>query len=721
MSFGTFEILAARDWLMLVRLVRDLIDSRIDVSWPDLSPATGSPEQVSHWLRENSELVAAPANHRIVRSLFAIRECQSLPQLPTATLGPETCFGVWEAALQPIADMELPKSTRRAEPTNRRTLRQPTVVLCVEDDPEWQGFVRRVVHLQYPGASFELAADHETATATIKALATRYEYDDVVVVLDLGIPQRQDCDPSRLVGFELLRWLRGGIDEGAKEASRRRKPYRTWPVVILSQAADSLADHRTASDYGVEAYLPKTLRHEDLANALEHAVDSRPYEVSLEEGNVVTIDGLRCHVTPRCHQLLEVMTDPTADGKGTAEHWAAELWDRVQGGRFAGPALTLVHQWRLAKGASSDELTAAKRLLHVHRNLIDQFDLPYEATALVAQLNTRFSPQPPPYEARAFDDALLDLKADLRNEFNRHQRHFDWTRLIGLEGGSSEPDDDSDEIESATLIYWARATAGESQRPGRSERNDPFRVLVIDDDSDFRASVVGVLKSARYVARDCDFPDGWPDDGKWRPDAICLDLANKSDREKAGIHWLERHRRRIGVTPVIVLSSIAGLDMVRHRLTSEFNIRVRNFLEKDPDTWQVELLWRLYGLEQERRVGSMLALDMEGWPVTLVRDGEPPFGGWSILHPNGSPVEVFRSKKKQALIDVLAASVMFPVSMESCGRAVYGDEWSDSMRNSLAQVVGDCKADLAKREIDSRTLIKSSSAGYSLHARVLSE
>jgi CheY-like chemotaxis protein len=88
----------------------------------------------------------------------------------------------------------------------------------------------------------------------------------------------------------------------------------------------------------------------------------------------------------------------------------------------------------------------------------------------------------------------------------------------------------------------------------------PKRLLVIDDDGDFRASVRGLLESEGYAVREA--PSG--DDGlramlEERPDAIVLDVMMKSDSEGYGVTQAIKFRDEYAAyrnIPIIMASSI---------------------------------------------------------------------------------------------------------------------------------------------------------------------
>ena len=87
--------------------------------------------------------------------------------------------------------------------------------------------------------------------------------------------------------------------------------------------------------------------------------------------------------------------------------------------------------------------------------------------------------------------------------------------------------------------------------------NTPRRILVIDDDPDFRTSVRDLLESAGYgVIEESDGTSGLLTAGACAPDLILLDVMMRERTE--GFYVLQEIRRtpRLAAVPVIVSSSL---------------------------------------------------------------------------------------------------------------------------------------------------------------------
>lgn len=124
------------------------------------------------------------------------------------------------------------------------------------------------------------------------------------------------------------------------------------------------------------------------------------------------------------------------------------------------------------------------------------------------------------------------------------------------------------------------------------------RVLVIDDDVDFRASVKSLLESQGYEVREADSAkQGLRELVEQKPDVILLDVMMESDVEgyavNQAIKYQEEYEKYRNI-PIIMVSSIELSPDERFAMASELDmIRPDFYLTKPLDmSKMLELLQR---------------------------------------------------------------------------------------------------------------------------------
>ena len=113
------------------------------------------------------------------------------------------------------------------------------------------------------------------------------------------------------------------------------------------------------------------------------------------------------------------------------------------------------------------------------------------------------------------------------------------------------------------------------------EKTQAKKIMVIDDDPDYREAVTTILKSAMYdvvVASN-------PKEGKERvleekPDLICLDL-HMPNQTGTGFYRKLSRDKELADTPVIVVSGLAGRELAVREPAAVFDkpIDPEEFLE----------------------------------------------------------------------------------------------------------------------------------------------
>ena len=114
------------------------------------------------------------------------------------------------------------------------------------------------------------------------------------------------------------------------------------------------------------------------------------------------------------------------------------------------------------------------------------------------------------------------------------------------------------------------------------------KVLLIDDDEDFRSSVRSLLESRGYqVFEAASGHEGLLAILKYRPDAIVLDIMMETDAEGYGVTYSLKNLDEIAefkYVPVIMVSSIEESPDERFRLSPEAElIRPDRYLTKPLD------------------------------------------------------------------------------------------------------------------------------------------
>jgi CheY-like chemotaxis protein len=725
--------LAAGDWLVSLTAARRVVSEHIHAIWPDLG-SSSSPAVLRDWLgRQSKVFLTDRADHWLKQTLIALADVSafSLSGGPIASAP----FEQWEEWAQSVAASSALAPPRPVRPD--RHGREPEAIVCVEDHPDWANVnMRNVFASEFPRTTLHIADSSEQARALITKLAATHQ--DVLVIIDLRIPNRPGAnDDDRKVGMELIEWLRG-TDAAATTSDATRRRYQNWPVIVLSMAANSLEDHQLAERYALDAYLPKSYDYEDLVKTIRRVIEHTPYTIDFIEFGRVAINGLMCRLPPREYELLEIMAHE--DDPGTPDAWAIDLWHRQTAGEYEGRRVELVHlRYQLAAaGASLREV--AFELLRSHAALLADLDLPQEPDQLALVLAERYSPDPRPHGPKAFHDALGEINRSLESEFRQQGKRFDGTRLFGQrrrdddntnEDPSAESNDDVDggvhrddeTAQTRPLEYWLKSRRVVGERGARSPARR-FRILVVDDNADFRAQVAETLRQAAYDVRTADFPDALPIDGDWHPDAVCLDLLDQEGGQfeygVAGIRWLHRHKSAVRHSAIVVLTSVAHEDHLRARLIQDHRIRVRNVVSKLDDDWRAALLRRMYTLYHEQIIGASVPLDEFGYPITLRKTDDR----WFVLHPTAGQLDAFTTDKQTAFVDTLARHAFFHVPVEICAQNVYGDKWA-TKKNALSSLKGSCNdlitTLLGDVGVHGDHFIRSSKVGYSLHARILPE
>jgi CheY-like chemotaxis protein len=461
---------------------------------------------------------------------------------------------------------------------------------------------------------------------------------------------------------------------GLELLARLRAERPHWPLIVLAAPANSIDDHRTAHAHGVADYLAKSERYaEDIGAALRRALEEVPYvlEFDLPHREIV-LDGVRCKVPS---QMLDLLWSMTLNAeRRTAVAWALEL-----------------------KANATDDL---------------------------------------------FHQVLGQLEQILVSAFQPVGKWFDMRRLLGTSRGVVTPDGPDETA--PTTDYWLRAIWEESPTGKATENrrrfrlhpdraSEPLRVLVIDDEAEWRGRVRDSLEAARYAVTAGDYSQAPSSDGD-RTDAVCLDLMDLADgptpESYAGARWLTKHKDALGDAAVIVLSTVADRDIIRSSLIRHHGVPLSDVISKLSPDWTLRLLRSLYRLERSRVVGEGLVLDAEGWPATVV------FRDTAVSVVTGSRSALcFKAAPRRRFIERLARRPFLPVSWTLLYSAAFGDADDDTRgpkdrKNRLASLKNDCCAEITKAvmeerigQLDASRVIASTSiwgeTGYVLNARVI--
>jgi CheY-like chemotaxis protein len=104
----------------------------------------------------------------------------------------------------------------------------------------------------------------------------------------------------------------------------------------------------------------------------------------------------------------------------------------------------------------------------------------------------------------------------------------------------------------------------------------PGKVLLIDDDQDFRASVKSLLEIHGYEVFEADSGrEGLRQVLACKPDAILLDIMMESDAEGYGVTWSLRYRDEYAEfrrTPIFMISSIEETPDERFAMAGEVDM-----------------------------------------------------------------------------------------------------------------------------------------------------
>jgi CheY-like chemotaxis protein len=116
----------------------------------------------------------------------------------------------------------------------------------------------------------------------------------------------------------------------------------------------------------------------------------------------------------------------------------------------------------------------------------------------------------------------------------------------------------------------------------------PGKVLLIDDDEDFRASVKSLLEDHGYEVFEADSGrDGLRKVLACRPDVILLDIMMESDAEGYGVTYSLKYREEyaeVRHTPVFMISSIDEAPDERFQMAGELDmIRPDRYFAKPLD------------------------------------------------------------------------------------------------------------------------------------------
>lgn len=284
-----------------------LPDLRGDAALQSLATwlSSSSSDTIGMELREaQHSLVNAVSGLMGARLLEGRNGCPSL----------DATLALWEAAIAALVAKVPPAATIDRFNDDLPAGRQPARVLCVEDDPVWQSQTLDVLKgalAWLPPSRITLAATGADARAfVVDHRGSERRDEEVLVILDLGIPERAGENPSRRHGLALLEYI------------RREMPR--WSAIIWSVATDSIDDHRVAARHGVSDFLLKTSPSTRLAGAIRRAVASEPYALAFTSSEeAVIIDGRECSVSAQQRGHLWDMA--MEGGWKTAVEWERVL------------------------------------------------------------------------------------------------------------------------------------------------------------------------------------------------------------------------------------------------------------------------------------------------------------------------------------------------------------------------------------------------------------
>jgi DNA-binding NarL/FixJ family response regulator len=282
----------------------------LGVAVPDVGP-TASLESLSTWLASLNVLdgTARRTLHGLINSVAGMQRVLALAGrhgCPTAGASLQE----WESAIAALAatlqDVEDTTATHDDEDLQGT---RPVRILCVEDDENWQTETKSVLRSAVPWLPRSRVAVVGSAQAA-RGFVDKHRNEEVLVILDLGIPESPGDEPDRSHGLSLLAQIRS-------QASH-------WPVIVWSVPFDSVDDHRVAVSHGISDYLLKTSSSAALAEAIRRAVAQEPYRLAFTHSEEsIAIDNRLCSVTAgQRHAMWEMALDR---GWRTAAEWEARL------------------------------------------------------------------------------------------------------------------------------------------------------------------------------------------------------------------------------------------------------------------------------------------------------------------------------------------------------------------------------------------------------------
>ena len=465
----------------------------------------------------------------------------------------------------------------------------------------------------------EIVADRQTAENQLRHLTARAvggsrkntEDTGLIMVLDMGLPNRQGEQVSREEGIALLRTA--------------RQSAMNLPILVLTTPSNFLADHATAAEYGVSDYLLKGAESEEqLLNAiLEHVTARQQRTVRVSEGTerVVYIDDVEVTLNPALFRTFSIFMDKAPHRVTTQK--AVELLAEKYGDFELLPThqvpvnVNVENIRRLWATAKVKRESAEKQVADFQNERA-----PYALWRhLLAEMQTDgVNTQNAVEVARFLDSRYGEEKIEsleVSNSKNISKQVSEIWKAITIvfrARGYIEPREEILVGEHTDEGHAYRVVARVQHGEERKLTNEKFGILVVEDDTqNWQKAILQLLQRFGYETRAvaCE-NDAVSVAREFKPDLLCLDLCLPCDSEQqeipfspkaldAGLNALERIREFSPSVRALILSDYVDNDVIRSRAT-QLGIRVQDYVPKRHDVqspWESELILKVHRIEQE--------------------------------------------------------------------------------------------------------------------------
>lgn len=511
------------------------------------------------------------------------------------------------------------------------------LVIAVEDDPVWQGIIRRTLDLAEQQVApdfevdYEILSDRQAGEKRLKELTARAvggerknaPHTGLIAVLDLGLPGSSGQGPVREHGRELLRFA--------------RKSSVNIPVIVLTTAPNFLADHLVAAELGVSDYLLKGAESEqELLQALigrMTARQRRKVRVREETDRLIYVEDVEIRLNPRVFRTFSVLAD--AAPRAVTVERAVELLEEKYGGYF-----NLVNEkaevdqdtgnLRRLWTAASQERPRAENRVTLFRE--EKVSYALWKKLLVQMEAAGTSPNDLPAIAEFLDQRYGQEKRCVEvfdpENIKKHVSEIRREIILAFNATQQTIIPEEEVLANATFQgQFAYKVVAQVQLDDPEAEEKPvahqFRVLVVENDVEhWQPLIRDLLWQFGYDVRvACCEDEGVEVAREFQPDLLCLDMNMPRNLEafhrnppeetsEAGLNVLERVTAFLPDVRALIFTDYINRDHIRDR-AGQTGVRVTDFVAKRDDPanpWQAELVLKVHRIEQEMRRHATLPL-----------------------------------------------------------------------------------------------------------------